>query len=94
MPYGEHVTLPENPQREDWYFAGWYADMDLKTMWDFENDTVQGNMTLYARWTKDKERGVRPDGRQRAVAVGRHRRRGSAAGAAAPVGAAAQDRAV
>ena len=54
VPYGEHVTLPENPQREDWYFAGWYADMDLKTMWDFENDTVQGNMTLYARWTKDK----------------------------------------
>ena len=48
------MTLPENPQREDWYFAGWYADMDLKTMWDFENDTVQGNMTLYARWTKDK----------------------------------------
>ena len=54
VPYGEHVILPENPQREDWYFAGWYADMDLKTMWDFENDTVQGNMTLYARWTKDK----------------------------------------
>lgn len=54
VPYGERAALPENPQREGWYFAGWYADMDFKTVWDFENDTVQGNMTLYARWTKDR----------------------------------------
>lgn len=58
VPYGEHVTAPDEPQRDDWYFAGWYADMDFKTMWDFENDTVQGNMTLYARWTKEKAEAV------------------------------------
>ena len=58
VPYGERMIRPDDPQRDDWYFAGWYADMDFKTMWDFENDTVRGNMTLYARWTKDKTEAV------------------------------------
>lgn len=58
VAYGETVARPEDPQRDDWYFAGWYADMDFKTVWDFENDTVQGNMTLYARWSKDKTEAV------------------------------------
>ncbi|MEK4426855.1 InlB B-repeat-containing protein [Solibacillus sp. FSL K6-1523] len=31
-------------------FAGWYADADLTTKWNFGTDVVKANMTLYAKW--------------------------------------------
>lgn len=52
ISYGEPVTRPEDPTREGYRFAGWYSDIDLQKPWDFEKDTVQGNMTLYAKWEK------------------------------------------
>lgn len=48
--YGEKVQRPEDPVRKGYHIEGWYSDIDLKNLWDFENDTVQGNMTLYAKW--------------------------------------------
>ena len=48
--YGETVTRPENPTREGYRLVGWYTDIDLQNPWDFDTDTVQGNMTLYAKW--------------------------------------------
>ena len=50
--YGETVTRPEDPVREGYSLEGWYGDIDLQNPWDFETDTVQGNMTLYAKWAK------------------------------------------
>ena len=50
VSYGEKVQRPDNPIREGYHLVGWYSDIDLQTPWDFEADTVQGNMTLYARW--------------------------------------------
>ena len=50
--YGEKVQLPDDPIREGYHVEGWYTDIDLKNSWDFENDTVQGNMTLYAKWAE------------------------------------------
>lgn len=50
--YGETVERPENPLREGYHLTGWYSDIDLQIPWDFDTDTVQGNMTLYARWEK------------------------------------------
>ena len=52
VSYGEKVQRPDNPIREGYHLVGWYSDIDLQTPWDFEADTVQGNMTLYARWEK------------------------------------------
>ena len=49
--FGEKLTELEDPVREGMYFAGWYKDIHLSQKWDFENDTVRGNMTLYAKWT-------------------------------------------
>ncbi len=49
--YGEKLQKPENPVRDGKYFAGWFKDIDLKNEWDFETDTVTGNMTLYAKWS-------------------------------------------
>ena len=48
--YGEKLTRPEDPTREGKRLEGWYSDIHLTQLWDFENDTVKGNMTLYAKW--------------------------------------------
>ena len=50
--YGETVERPDNPTREGYHLVGWYSDIDLQNPWDFDADTVQGNMTLYAKWEK------------------------------------------
>lgn len=50
VPYGEKIPRPEDPVREGYTFAGWYKDIHLTKKWDFESDTVQGNMSLYAKW--------------------------------------------
>lgn len=50
VQYGEKVSEPEEPTRDGFTFNGWYSDLDKTKLWDFGNDTVQGNMTLYAGW--------------------------------------------
>ena len=49
--YGELLERPEDPIREGKYLEGWYKDIHLTEEWDFDTDTVKGNMTLYAKWT-------------------------------------------
>lgn len=53
VKYGETIKRPEDPVREGYKFAGWYTDIDLQKPWDFDTDTVKGNMTLYAKWTQE-----------------------------------------
>lgn len=48
--FGECVKKPEDPVREGHTFNGWYSDIFLKNAWDFEQDTVHDNMTLFAGW--------------------------------------------
>ena len=48
--YGETIVRPEDPVRDGYHLVGWYTDIDLQIPWDFDVDTVQGNMTLYAKW--------------------------------------------
>lgn len=52
VQYGETIPRPDNPVRDGYRLAGWYTDIDLQNPWDFDTDTVQGNMTLYAKWEK------------------------------------------
>ncbi|MBQ4641101.1 MAG: InlB B-repeat-containing protein [Oscillospiraceae bacterium] len=62
--YGELITRPADPVREGKHLEGWYRDIHLTEKWDFENDRVDGNMTLYAKWL-DGEPGsdsAEPDG--------------------------------
>ncbi len=49
--YGEKLTKPADPTKDGKYFAGWYKNIDCTEKWDFEKDTVSGNMTLYAKWS-------------------------------------------
>ncbi len=52
---GEKVTKPEDPSKTataatSYTFAGWYKDSGFQTAFDFENDTITGTTTLYAKW--------------------------------------------
>jgi uncharacterized repeat protein (TIGR02543 family) len=44
------VAQPSNPTLTDYYFAGWYSDTMLTTLWDF-NTTVTSDTILYAKWS-------------------------------------------
>jgi uncharacterized repeat protein (TIGR02543 family) len=47
---GNLIERPEQPKRPGRTFAGWYLDEDCTERWDFETDTVEANMILYAKW--------------------------------------------
>ncbi len=47
---GEKVQRPEQPKRNGRIFGGWYVDEECTERWDFETDTVEDSMTLYAKW--------------------------------------------
>lgn len=51
VPYGEKIERPNDPTREGYVFDAWYKDLDRTEPWDFDNDTVSGNLTLFAGWT-------------------------------------------
>ncbi|WP_461255728.1 InlB B-repeat-containing protein [Treponema sp. R80B11-R83G3] len=47
---GGTVTKPADPTRTGYKFDGWYKESGLITLWNFTNDTVTANITLYAKW--------------------------------------------
>lgn len=49
------LEKPTDPTLDGYTFIGWYKDMFYKNAWDFENDVVNGNTTLYARWVANGE---------------------------------------
>lgn len=50
---GETVEEPEEPTREHYIFDGWFIDEALQTEFDFVNDIVESDITLYAKWRPD-----------------------------------------
>ncbi|MFC5467394.1 InlB B-repeat-containing protein [Cohnella suwonensis] len=48
---GSKISAPTAPTRQGYTFAGWYKEPACTTAWDFDNDTVTSNVTLYAKWT-------------------------------------------
>ena len=59
IPKGEKITEPYPAPTEDgWTFGGWYTDDGAWTdKWDFAADTVEDNITLYAKWTENSSGG-------------------------------------
>ena len=49
---GSSVSEPASPTKDGFTFAGWYKDSRYTTKWNFDEDTVSENITLYARWTE------------------------------------------
>ncbi|WP_180339382.1 InlB B-repeat-containing protein, partial [Peptoniphilus catoniae] len=50
---GGHVTKPTDPTKDGYTFAGWYKDAGLTTPFDFVNETINTDITLYAKWTQN-----------------------------------------
>ncbi len=48
--YGDIIPMPEDPKRDGFKFDAWYKDINQTEKWDFDKDTVKGNVTLYAGW--------------------------------------------
>lgn len=53
VAYNGYATEPEEPEKAHYTFAGWYLvnDDGSEIEWIFEDDTVNGNITLKAHWT-------------------------------------------
>lgn len=49
-------NLVANPTaiRDGYNLVGWFSDVDLTVQWDFANDKVTEDVTLYAKWDIDK----------------------------------------
>jgi len=50
LPWGSLLEAPEAPEHDGCVFGGWFKDAEYKTAWDFEEDFVDGNTTVYAKW--------------------------------------------
>lgn len=58
----DDIYVYENTLIEDIYqlesdgfsFSGWYLDSDFNNIWDFSNDIVKKDITLYARWVENE----------------------------------------
>jgi len=44
------LIMPPDPIKEGFFFMGWWTHPIGGVLWDFENDVVLGNMTLYGHW--------------------------------------------
>lgn len=41
---------PIPPTKQGYFFVGWYVDTDFSRAWNFAEDKVTANMTLFAKW--------------------------------------------
>ena len=51
ISYDTTISAPTAPTRNGYDFDGWYKESGLTNKWDFANDTVTDNITLYAKWS-------------------------------------------
>lgn len=52
IPYGQKLERPVTPVKSGYRFGGWYQDQELTKEWDFDNDTVTDDVTLYPKWIR------------------------------------------
>ena len=52
VTHGSKITAPDEPTATGWTFEGWYKESGCTNPWNFDEDTVTGNTTLYAKWTQ------------------------------------------
>jgi len=46
------AAKPTAPTLPDYTFMGWYKEAAYTNLWDFDNDAVTADVTLYAKWLK------------------------------------------
>ena len=57
IPKGGIVNKPADPTEDGWTFGGWYKEAECTNKWDFAADTVEEDITLYAKWTENSSGG-------------------------------------
>ncbi|CUK77629.1 TPA: LapB repeat-containing protein [Listeria monocytogenes] len=66
---GELVSEPLTPTKEGYTFIGWYDEKTGGNKWDFTTDKMPGyNITLYAQFSKDTNKGEDGDGGKASLA--------------------------
>jgi uncharacterized repeat protein (TIGR02543 family) len=50
---GSNIEEPEAPVEDGYVFDGWYKEKTCKNKWNFDNEIVQSDLTLYAKWLKN-----------------------------------------
>lgn len=51
VPSGSTISSPVSTASDGYTLAGWYQDSACTKAWNFNSDTVTGDITLYAKWT-------------------------------------------
>ncbi len=49
---GKLAVKPNDPVKDGYVFLGWYADMELKTPFDFMTTLIKTDTMIYARWVE------------------------------------------
>ncbi|MBW8381739.1 MAG: InlB B-repeat-containing protein, partial [Youngiibacter sp.] len=49
----ETVSEPYPPEKNGYLFDGWYKEAECIDKWDFENDKVSSDITLFAKWKEN-----------------------------------------
>lgn len=52
------IEEPQTPTAEGYRFIGWFKDVSCSEPWNFDTDTVQGDMTLYSGWLRTEDSGL------------------------------------
>ncbi|MFJ5792569.1 InlB B-repeat-containing protein, partial [Lysinibacillus sp. NPDC093197] len=50
VAHGEKATVPPAPTKAGYTFEGWYTDDEGTEQYDFSNNVITANTTLYAKW--------------------------------------------
>ena len=58
---GGKAAEPAAPTEEGWTFGGWYKEKACENKYDFDAETVEKDITLYAKWTKKANGGLPSD---------------------------------
>ena len=45
-----HIFAPQEPKKDGYIFAGWYADAAFKQVFVFDSILIKDNTTIYAKW--------------------------------------------
>lgn len=48
--YGSKLSIPNVIARDDYTLEGWYRDKNYTKSWNFDVDTVEQDIVLYAKW--------------------------------------------
>ncbi|MDR1136537.1 MAG: InlB B-repeat-containing protein [Clostridiales Family XIII bacterium] len=57
---GSKISAPREPSRTGYIFGGWYKDAGRTGLWNFNTDTVDSDIVLYAMWSARSGSGTLP----------------------------------